>query len=223
MENEAILSSRKMKFYTRIFFRIIRCVDSITFLAIIIYHYFNRFRANNFLKKKNELQRIVKIFKQFEISSSKHFALRKSELTGRNGVLARKEKVVAKKGGGIERKRGGRSIEFGARGSPFFFFESFSRVYGGGSCATRHRVEAGVGDCEWDDDADGDDARRTRERGRAERSQSGRARLRSLSTAGLTSFSSRRRDGRSNLSFLQTNNFFETIEILASRYISRAI
>lgn len=125
MENEAILSSRKMKFYTRIFFRIIRCVDSITFLAIIIYHYFNRFRANNFLKKKNELQRIVKIFKQFEISSSKHFALRKSELTGRNGVLARKEKVVAKKGGGIERKRGGRSIEFGARGSPFFFSNRF--------------------------------------------------------------------------------------------------
>lgn len=88
-----------------------------------------------------------------------------------------------------------RSIEFGD-GAPPSFFESFSRVCG--SCAPRHRVEAGVGDCEWDDDADGDDARRTRERGRAERSQSGRARLRSLSTAGLTSFSSRRRDGRSN-------------------------
>lgn len=77
--------------------------------------------------------------------------------------------------------------------------------------AASPRRNTGVGDCEWDDDADGDDARRARERGRAERSQSGRARLRSLSTAGLTSFSSHRRDGRSNLVItLHRFPFFET-------------
>ena len=110
----------------------------------------------------------------------------------------------------IERERREvRSIEFGDGAPPPYFRIVFAGMRLMRAASPRRNT--GVGDCEWDDDADGDDARRARERGRAERSQSGRARLRSLSTAGLTSFSSHRRDGRSNLVItLHRFPFFET-------------
>lgn len=111
-----------MKFYTRIFFRIIRCVDSITFLAIIIYHYFNRFRANNFLKKKK-----TNCKESSKFSNNLKFLRANISLSVRanwRGEMAywqgRKKLLQKKEEGSKGREVAGRSSL--ARAAPPFFF-----------------------------------------------------------------------------------------------------
>lgn len=125
-----------MKFYTRIFFRIIRCVDSITFLAIIIYHYFNRFRANNFLKKKTNCKESSKFSNNLKFLRANISLSVRANWRGEMAYWQGRKKLLQKKEEGSKgREVAGRSSL--ARAAPPFFFSNRFRGYTAAAHAQR--------------------------------------------------------------------------------------